>query len=1317
MAGVKTEKEFLKKFPTEEAFFKAHPEAKKVANKKKFVNGGIEEGIIDPNAKSAFYDQSMAFNPGAPTMGNPALGMQPDPNTISPANGPEGMVPMENNIQGQSVITESMGYNQDWQQQMANQAGEEPVVDENAPRKRGMQPPNFNLQFSTNDIMAGLITGANALFKGERANDNINRMRMGQNPNPYGTGSQAIAKDGIKLSDGDKGNWNKFIDYMENEKLSGQKKLNRGGNKSTDYLAAYNKANPESAIDTSRIKDYQTGLGVKADGWIGSVTSTKRFNSQPKQEMTPLETTGVNPLPVDANKPSFIPVPLPKQKQQMTPMETTPLKPLPVANPKPIAEPYVDPTPYQAIQPMDPLGIKPLPVNNPRPIGKPVAIPGTKSAPETNTAARKRIRYEKLHDDMGNYEYSPIFEGYSYGEAMNAFKSGAIGKEFGGIPVTQSPDIWKERWQGIMPNSTSDQWKPIKMKEGGSVVAREDVNIQPVWGGSVETTGPNMHVGNTVQFKGPSHEKGGIGINYGGNHVEVEGGETGFVDQKGDLNVLGNLYIPGTKKKFKDAGKDIAKLEEKAAKKIKKGNELVMQSNPYKRSGTLPFGSGNVLLDAGFVEQKHLGVTKTALAELQNSILETAEILGMEPKKLVAGVKAKLGAKVKLTDMNDHLTEMTGYIKKMPDGGIASASSNFTKSLNYNPNPGFIPAEYATPQYAAQDHTAVAKQPAPAPVNFVSNNGLQGYATKAQKYINRVAPDSGITGEMLAAGATQAYNQFGKVVPVELALAQLQQEGYLAKGKGRNKPQRTNNPFNVGNTDDGSTVTYKTVNAGVNKYYNLLASNYLANNSMDDLLTKGFVNKSGNRYASDKNYEKRLNSHIQKIRSIINNDEMEDGGIVPLFKEGGKTGTTKSGLKYRTNDEGIMEYYVPQAKSWVSQEEWYPENPKVKMWLDAVKDNPSIPGQWRMVKDLNDKAKKNAPAPTPVKTEDAVVKVADTPDAATASVVTKQSAEDLNALQLADQQARFKAFQDMQKVTGNEPEDMTAKLLDNSITGKSAITQSMEYNRDWKEQMGDMAAADAVKKNKTKEKFTMGDRKLGLADILPELMTMFDTPSPVPAQQFTPILDQAFQVSFQDRLNANASNFNSVQQLMANNPAALGALAAQKYEADNAVLGEEFRTNQGIAGDVRARNNQMLNEAAMANIQLGDQAFVRQQQAISNTKNRKFTAAQSISDKVADVRLQNNNMKLMENMFDFAADDNMKMHYQGNGAAFVTPQVAGTNMESSAQTFDVLTDVNGKKYKTVTKPDGSKTITEYYDPSDMKKLSTARYGHKMKKFC
>lgn len=47
MAGVKTQKEFMKKFPTEESFFKAHPEAKMLADSMMYGGSYAKGGGID----------------------------------------------------------------------------------------------------------------------------------------------------------------------------------------------------------------------------------------------------------------------------------------------------------------------------------------------------------------------------------------------------------------------------------------------------------------------------------------------------------------------------------------------------------------------------------------------------------------------------------------------------------------------------------------------------------------------------------------------------------------------------------------------------------------------------------------------------------------------------------------------------------------------------------------------------------------------------------------------------------------------------------------------------------------------------------------------------------------------------------------------------------------------------------------------------------------------------------------------------------------------------------------------------------------------
>jgi hypothetical protein len=133
---------------------------------------------------------------------------------------------------------------------------------------------------------------------------------------------------------------------------------------------------------------------------------------------------------------------------------------------------------------------------------------------------------------------------------------------------------------------------------------------------------------------------------------------------------------------------------------------------------------------------------------------------------------------------------------------------------------------------------------------------------------------------MLAVGAQMAFEKHGKIVPVELALAQLQQEGYLAKGSKPNKPQRTRNPFNVGNTDDGSVVNYADLQGGVNAYFDLVAGQYLKKRTPDQLL-ENYVNTSGNRYASDKRYE----DSLKKIVSQVQNRVFEEGGVYDLSED------------------------------------------------------------------------------------------------------------------------------------------------------------------------------------------------------------------------------------------------------------------------------------------------------------------------------------------------------------------------------------------------------------------------------------------------
>lgn len=82
------------------------------------------------------------------------------------------------------------------------------------------------------------------------------------------------------------------------------------------------------------------------------------------------------------------------------------------------------------------------------------------------------------------------------------------------------------------------------------------------------------------------------------------------------------------------------------------------------------------------------------------------------------------------------------------------------------------------------------------------------------------------------------------------------------------RAQRTNSPFSVGSYDDGrNVVTYSDPNESIGDYIKLINRDYLINGKslMDLLKPNSFINKNGDRYAQDKNYE----GKIQYLRNRI----------------------------------------------------------------------------------------------------------------------------------------------------------------------------------------------------------------------------------------------------------------------------------------------------------------------------------------------------------------------------------------------------------------------------------------------------------------
>lgn len=181
-------------------------------------------------------------------------------------------------------------------------------------------------------------------------------------------------------------------------------------------------------------------------------------------------------------------------------------------------------------------------------------------------------------------------------------------------------------------------------------------------------------------------------------------------------------------------------------------------------------------------------------------------------------------------------------------------------------------------------------------------------------------------------------------------------------------------------------------------------------------------------------------------------------------------------------------------------------------------------------------------------------------------------------------------------------------------------------------------------------------KNLSFGQILPELYTAATNQlEPVQMQQYSPDLYQSYQVSFDDRRNQNTSTFRASQQYLRDNPAAQSAIAAQAYEAHNNVNADEFRTNQGIAEDVRNKNISLINDAKLKNLQLADNQYGRQEQAKSNTKTQNRVVLQSIADKLHQNELEKQTIKLYENNtnFRFNPQTGKSEYYGAPGAELI----------------------------------------------------------------
>ena len=241
---------------------------------------------------------------------------------------------------------------------------------------------------------------------------------------------------------------------------------------------------------------------------------------------------------------------------------------------------------------------------------------------------------------------------------------------------------------------------PYQMEYGGQMAMGGDLQVHR---GEAETLSYNPFLpngGETIMFRGPSHDDGGMPITFGQNGVEVEGGEPAQVMQDGgeaeNLVVFGNMVIPnygieelGDKKakgkKFKTYVADLSKMEAKQNKIIDKSTKMVDNLDVATTFDKLSLQAAQANIMGATAKLKEIADKKKIAANVQNSILDTAEEYGIVSDALAKGKivkdkeamkRAKFGAKMEAfqdggtTEMADRVRFRDIFESEMNKEGV-----------------------------------------------------------------------------------------------------------------------------------------------------------------------------------------------------------------------------------------------------------------------------------------------------------------------------------------------------------------------------------------------------------------------------------------------------------------------------------------------------------------------------------------------------------------------------------------------------------------------------------------------------------------------
>ena len=234
---------------------------------------------------------------------------------------------------------------------------------------------------------------------------------------------------------------------------------------------------------------------------------------------------------------------------------------------------------------------------------------------------------------------------------------------------------YMQQMNDAMPGGLPGYTAP-NMEYGGQMAMGGDLQVHR---GKAETMSYNPYLpgdGETVMFRGPSHDNGGMPVSYGDNGVEVEGGEPAIKLKDGgkdeNLVVFGNMVIPkygvaeigddkAKGKKFKNYIADLSRTEAKQNKIIDKSTKLVnslKNDNPFDQ---LTMNASRANLLGANMKLKDIADKKQRASVVQNAILDTAKEYNVESDGLAKG---------KLKPIKDPLIGKNGLNLKKAQSGV-----------------------------------------------------------------------------------------------------------------------------------------------------------------------------------------------------------------------------------------------------------------------------------------------------------------------------------------------------------------------------------------------------------------------------------------------------------------------------------------------------------------------------------------------------------------------------------------------------------------------------------------------------------------------